>query len=114
MTTYIQIDGQLIDASTVTVPTRAFRDAWVLNGPVIEIDVSKAKEVWKTKLRQARATKMDKLDAEYFRALETGDTNKQTEVAATKQLLRDVTKHPDLLAASTVAEIEAFWPDYLT
>jgi hypothetical protein len=36
---FINIDGKVVDASTVTLPLdRRFRDAWVLNGNVVEID----------------------------------------------------------------------------
>jgi hypothetical protein len=45
--------------------------------------------------------------------LETQDVAKAAEIATKKQLLRDVTKLPELLNATTVEEIEAVWPDYL-
>ena len=52
MTTYIQVNGQTVDASTVTVPAnRKFRDAWTLSGDVVSIDVNKAKDIWKDKMR---------------------------------------------------------------
>jgi hypothetical protein len=38
-TSLINIGGQTVDASTVTLPAdRKFRDAWVLNGDVVEVD----------------------------------------------------------------------------
>ncbi len=37
-TTYINIGGTLIDASTVTPPDKIWREAWVWNDPDIELD----------------------------------------------------------------------------
>lgn len=45
-TSRINIGGQTVDASNVTVPLdRTFRDAWVLNGGLIEIDPVKKREI---------------------------------------------------------------------
>ena len=56
VTTYIvDKDGNQIDASTATVPAnRDFRGAWVLNGSVISEDLTKAKEIFADKVREAR------------------------------------------------------------
>ena len=83
------------------------------HNPIVVIDVEKAKGVWQRKMREARGPLMTKLDADYFRALESGTKADQTAVATKKQLLRDVTKLPELLNATTIEEIEAVWPDYL-
>lgn len=116
---YVVVDGQTLDTAAYSFPqNRLFNDAWALSedenhNQIVVIDVEKAKEVWKRRMREARAPIMTKLDAEYFRALETQDNAKATEVATKKQLLRDVTKLPALLNATTVEEIEGVWPDYL-
>lgn len=45
-TTLINVGGQTVDASNVTVPAdRTFRDAWVLNGTSIEVDPVKKHEI---------------------------------------------------------------------
>ena len=114
MTTYIQVNGQTVDASTVTVPAnRKFRDAWTLSGDVVSIDVEKAKDIWKDKMRAARASRFMELDAQFFLALENSDDTKKAEITTKKQLLRNVTILPELLNATTVEEIEAVWPSYL-
>ena len=89
---------------------RAFRNAWKLENKSITVDIPKAKEIWKNKMREARAPKLLSLDTEYMRADEKGDAVKKADVAAKKQLLRDITTHPDLLAAQTADEIKAVWP----
>ena len=55
-TTYIvDKDGNQIDASTATVPAnRDFRGAWSLSGSVISEDLTKAKEIFKDKIREVR------------------------------------------------------------
>lgn len=49
-------------------------------------------------------------DVSFMRAVEQGDTAKQTEIAALKQLLRDVTTTP---LPNTLPEIKATWPEIL-
>ena len=47
--------GNTADASSVTKPSdRHFRNAWVLNGNVISEDMTKAKEIFKDKIREVR------------------------------------------------------------
>ena len=117
--TYVVVDGQTLDTAEWALPKhRYFTDAWAMGedefkNAIVVIDVEKAKEVWRRRMREARAPLMTKLDAEYFRAMEEGDKAKQKEIAATKKLLRDVTSLKELADAKTVEEIEAVWPDYL-
>ena len=116
---YVVVDGQTLDTADYALPqNRYFTDAWALSedenhNQIVVIDVEKAKEVWKRRMRDARAPLMTKLDADYFRAMEEGDKAKQKTIADTKKLLRDVTELPELANAKSVEEIEAVWPDYL-
>lgn len=57
----------------------------------IGINVDKAKEIHKNKIRSVRNPLLEQKDVEYIRALELGDTAKVAEVVAEKQALRDVT-----------------------
>ena len=77
----------------------------------ISINIDKAKEIWKDKWRDARKPLLDALDVEFVRALESGDTIKQAEIAVKKQALRDVTKTP--INATTPDEIKNVWPSSL-
>mgnify|MGYP003348090142 CR=1 FL=1 len=78
---------------------------------MITININKAKEIWKTKLRESRTPVLEKLDVEYMRLHEQGkDTS---EIVSKKQQLRDITDHPDLNNAKTAEEIKSFWPDIL-
>jgi hypothetical protein len=108
ITTYIvDKDGNQIDASTATVPSdRNFRGAWVLNGSVISEDLTKAKEIFADKVREARTPLLAALDTDYMKALETGaDT---ASIVASKQALRDAPTSGD--SATNIAELKAAWP----
>jgi hypothetical protein len=108
VTTYIvDKDGNQIDASTATVPAnRDFRGAWVLNGSVISEDLTKAKEIFADKVREAREPLLEALDTDYMKALETSaDT---TQIVADKQALRDAPTAGD--SATSIAELKAAWP----
>ena len=108
VTTYIvDKDGNQIDASTATVPAnRDFRGAWSLSGNVISEDLTKAKEIFADKVREARKPLLEALDTDYMKALETNaDT---TQIVADKQALRDAPTAGD--SATTIAELKAAWP----
>lgn len=76
---------------------------------MITIDITKAKEVWKNKIRFHRAKALKKLDLDFMKAQENGiDT---TSIVADKQTLRDLPSQVD--TATTETEIKAVWNDML-
>ncbi len=77
---------------------------------MITIDINAAKEIWKDKFRAARKPILEKLDVEYMRALEAGNIQKQQELAAIKQALRDVT---NISLPDTLEGIKNTWPEIL-
>lgn len=76
---------------------------------MITIDINKAKEVWKNKIRSARTSALAKLDIDFIKAQEQG--NDTTSIVATKQLLRDLPSQVD--TANSINEIKAVWNDLL-
>jgi hypothetical protein len=78
---------------------------------MITINPEKAKAIWKNKWRGAREKILELLDIEFMKAVETGNTEKQAEIASKKQALRDVTKTE--IVGNTPEEIKAVWPDVL-
>jgi hypothetical protein len=111
VTTYIvDKDGNQIDASTATVPSdRHFRGAWSLNGSVISEDMTKAKEIFKDKVREVRAPLLDAEDVTYMKALEAGDTDAQAASVTAKNALRDAPAAAAIDAASDIAALKAAW-----
>ena len=70
---------------------------------MITIDIEKAKEIVREKLRLDRKPLLEAQDVLFQRALETGaDT---TDIVAEKQRLRDITKDVD--AMTTEAQLKA-------
>lgn len=92
---------------------RAFRDAWKLGQAGIEVDMPKARDIHRERLRQMRAPLLAALDVEYQRADERGDTAEKQRIAARKQALRDVTADPRIDAAQTPEELKAAVPEVL-
>jgi hypothetical protein len=106
MTTYININGDLRDASSLNVPQdRTFRGAWQFDGDAVEVNMTAAKTIHKDNLRTERAPEMGKLDVEFMRGLEQGVD--VSAIAANKQALRDITKDARLDAATTPDVLKA-------
>ena len=76
---------------------------------MITIDITKAKEVWKNKIRQARTSVLAKLDIDFIKAKEQG--NDTTSIVADKNTLRDLPNKVD--TANSIEEIKAVWNDLL-
>tara|TARA_R100001509_G_scaffold78676_2_gene44092 strand:+ start:243 stop:488 length:246 start_codon:yes stop_codon:yes gene_type:complete len=71
----------------------------------LKINIEKAKNIWKDKIRNARKPKLEELDVEFVKAQETGaDTSA---IVAKKKELRDFPAQVD--SATTTDEIKAVW-----
>ena len=77
---------------------------------MIGINLEKAKDVWRDKIRIARNEKFKELDIEFMRAVETADTDTQTAVAAQKQELRDAPADSAIADATTPNELKNIQP----
>ena len=99
-TTYLNIDGDVRDTASLTLPAdRIFRDAWAYgDADVVEVDMPKAKEITKENLRMERRPLLEALDVEYMKAMETGAD--VAAIVASKQALRDVTADPRIELAN--------------
>ena len=76
---------------------------------MINVNMDKAREIHKGKIRVARKPLLEAKDVEFMRAVEAADTATQTSVAAEKQSLRDATSDPDIASATTPEELKAAW-----
>jgi len=112
--TLININGDVRDAASLTVPQdRTFRGAWQFNGSAVEVDMAAARDIHRDNLRAERNPRFDALDAEWFRAAETNDTDAQATIAAQKQALRNVTEDARIESAATPEELTALTLDVL-
>ena len=74
---------------------------------IIKTDMTKAKEIHKNRIREARTPKLAALDIEFQKALETSaDT---TSIVSKKKALRDAPANTAIDAAKTEAELKATW-----
>lgn len=112
---FIKIGDEEYNVDSVTFPdNRTFRGAWSINTEqsVVYVDMDIARDIWRDKIRQARIGKLEALDAQFMKALETGaDT---TEIVAQKQALRDAPADPAINAATTPEELKLVQPAGLT
>ena len=92
------------------LPDREFIDAWTIDAT---IDLERAKDVWRNKMRPVRDARLKQLDLAWMQAMERGDAAAAAAVAAQKQELRDITKRDELKYAKSLAEVKAFWPAVL-
>ena len=75
----------------------------------IFVNIDKAKEVWKEKIRTARKPVLEKLDVDFLKAQETSSDT--TSIVADKNTLRNLPEQVD--TATTETEIKAVWNDML-
>jgi hypothetical protein len=76
---------------------------------MITIDMTRAREIWRDKIRLAR--NFAPLDLAFQRAQETGADIRA--IVAAKQALRDAPDDPRIEVAATLDELKAVWPDCL-
>ncbi len=71
------------------------------------IDMTKAKELHKDKIRLAREEKFKELDVQFQQAIETSSST--TDIVAKKQALRDAPADSGITNATTTDELKAQW-----
>jgi hypothetical protein len=69
----------------------------------IQVNINKAKDITKDRLRQERAPKLEALDVQFQRALEAGSST--TDIVNKKQQLRDAPAQVDSM--TTVEQLKA-------
>ena len=111
MSIFIKIGATEYNSAKYEIPAeRTFREGWEANSDtgIISVNMDKAKDIWRDKIRQARVKPLADLDTAYMKALETGaDT---TQIIADKQALRNSPALYSIDAASTVDELIAIQP----
>lgn len=90
---------------------RSFRNAWRDGGKTVDVDMPKARNIHRDRLREMRIPKFAALDIEMTRAF--NNPSKQKEIEAQRQKLRDIPQDPSIEKASTPEELLAIMPDIL-
>ena len=71
------------------------------------VDMAKAREIHKDKIRLARKPLLEALDVEFQKALETGAST--TDIVAKKNALRDAPADSGIASASDADALKAQW-----
>tara|TARA_R100001126_G_C4707841_1_gene93315 strand:- start:163 stop:423 length:261 start_codon:yes stop_codon:yes gene_type:complete len=71
------------------------------------VNMAKAREIHKAKIREARKPLLDELDVEFQKALETGSST--SDIVAKKNALRDAPADSGIDSASDEAALKAQW-----
>ena len=95
------VASYIVSTSLLPEKDGDFFNAWEQSGGVVTVNLGKAKELTKDRLRAERAPLLAAQDVAYMRALEAGAST--TAIVAEKRRLRDVTKLAD--SASTLADL---------
>ena len=74
---------------------------------MITINMNKAIEVSKERIREKRNSALEKLDVKYMRALEAKNTAETKKIIAEKQRLRDMTNDEALNIAHNIDQLKA-------
>ena len=110
-------DGSSIPSWIVNInnlpDVKNLRNAWNVNeSGKIYFDRDKAVEIKKEQFRNLRKPLLEKLDVEFMRALENGDTSSIPIITQKKSDLRDITS-VDFSSYDTPQKLHEFIPDLL-
>ncbi|SIS49734.1 hypothetical protein [Insolitispirillum peregrinum] len=114
-TVSVEMNGSVIDSEHTQSLPRTFRDAWVLDGDAVVIDMGSARDIHRAALRQARPALFLPLD-DTLRRLARKDLldglseDERAEARAAEaacQVLRDITIDPRIEAAASPDELAA-------
>ena len=110
-TNIVDKDGKSIETSRASsMPSdRYFRNAWTLSGTVISEDLAIAKTMFKDKIREVRKPLLEAQDVLFMKAMEDGDSTKQSTIASKKKELRDAPAASAITNAKTIAELKSAW-----
>lgn len=111
----VEVNGTVIDSEHSQTLSRTFRDAWVLDGEAVVIDMDSARDIHRAVLRQARPALFLPLDDTLRRLarkdlLDGLNEDERAEARAAEaacQVLRDITADPRIEAAASPDELAA-------
>jgi hypothetical protein len=122
--TFIEIDGRKFDTKNTSFPSdRVFRDAWTITGAnVIDVDLPRAREIYRAKLRTERQSKFAEVDRvalpltrkAVYAELIAAEKQTLSDIEIAAQKLRDAPSHAAIEAAETPDDLKALTLDALT
>ncbi len=111
----INIHGTIVDADTVSKPDdRSFRAAWQLTGNIIDVDMTRARDIHRDRIRAARKPAFAINDIAINDAMLADDEPAKTAAAARRDVLRNAPADPAIEAAVTPEALTGVWPASLS
>lgn len=104
-----RVPNDFVDEST----DRTFRNAWKDGPGKPDVDMPKAREIHRDRLRIMRQPLLEALDVEYLKADEEGRDHDKRGITARKQALRSVTDDARIELAETPEALKAAVPEAL-
>jgi hypothetical protein len=95
--------ARIVNQTDLPIAHNDFYDAWEMDDKSVTVNLDKAKEITKKRLRAEREPLLQAQDVAFQRALESGDDTKA--IVAEKNRLRDITKLAD--SAKSLDELRA-------
>lgn len=86
-------DARIVEKDILPYQDSDFFDAWEMTNETVSVNISKAKEITKNRLRAEREPLMAAQDVAFQRALENNSDT--SSIVAEKNRLRDITKLSD-------------------
>ena len=104
----VPTDRTVYTVNTADLPSDySFRDAWTYDGSSFGIDMAKARDKHRKRIRLVRTDLLAALDIEFQKALETGAST--TDIVAKKNALRDAPADSAIDSASDTAALKSQW-----
>ena len=92
------------------LPERELWQAWTIEDGVIVVDMARARDIWRHRIRGERDVLMPRADAAVNLAQDNEDGSAEASARAWRRALRDAPDDPAIATATTPAELVAVWP----
>jgi len=80
---------------------------------MFKLNLEKAKDLHKNRIRLTREKIFNRLDIEFMKAVESGNIQKIEEIGELKQQLRDLPDCEEIENATCLNDLRSHWPDIL-
>ena len=105
-------DAVIVDEADL--PERELWQAWTIEAGAVVVDMARARDLWRNRIRGERDVLMSRADAAVNLAQDDEDGPAEAAARAWRRALRDAPDDPAIDAAATPAELIAVWPACLS
>lgn len=108
-------NGDIVNSKHFTVPAdRRFREAWVRTGPVIEVDMDKARQLFRATAKRAVGERIkDNVVAAFIDATLNNDAAALVALKRDFNIAKAIDTHQDIDDAETVEDLVQLWDQHV-